>query len=275
MALENAQFIDAMRVFWGAAGPREPAEGALDKALGYPWERPGGSFVLRGEEVELLPGDDAEARDAIVESFTGERHPLLAFGGNAAPTWLAAKFAHFAEEGDRTVLVLSGTLHDFDVGPAASVSPIGYMPATLFASPGTSVPAALVWATPTQVTQLTWSEIPYRLGRLDGARFTLDAGEATVEDLFAYVHRLGSFCIDGSPVALAAVPAAGRTATAMTQQQLLDHVATLVLAPGADAGDLVQAVHDDMAAVNGGLAETVWPAALQLQASWTPYPAAT
>ena len=50
--------------------------------------------------------------------------------------------------------MLTGWLEDFDVGPAASLAPTGYMPATLFASPGTRVRAGIVWATAAQVTQL-------------------------------------------------------------------------------------------------------------------------
>jgi hypothetical protein len=86
---------------------------------------------------------------------------------------LTQKFAHFPDEVDRTALILIGELHDFDVGAAASLAPFGYMPATLFASPGTVVRAAIVWATAAQVTQLTWSEIPYRFGRLDDAHFAM------------------------------------------------------------------------------------------------------
>ena len=83
--------------------------------------------------------------------------------------------------------VASGELHGFDVGPAASVAPYGSMPATLFESRGTAVRAAVLWLTPAQVTQLTWSEVPYRLGRLDTARFTVDEGEAEIDQVLAYI----------------------------------------------------------------------------------------
>ena len=84
----------------------------------------------------------------MVADFAQDRYPLLSFGGNGAPSWLATKFAHFSDEADREALVLTGELHDFDVGVAPTLSPIGYMPAALFASPGTAVRAAVVWATP-------------------------------------------------------------------------------------------------------------------------------
>lgn len=102
----------------------------------------------------------------------------------------------------------------------------------------------------------------------------MDEADLAVADVFAYVHRLGTFCIDGAPVALAAVPATDRTATALTQEELLDLVAPLVLGPDAGWEDLIRAVHEDMAGVTDRLSETVWPTALQLQSGWTPYPTA-
>ena len=59
----------------------------------------------------------------------------------------------------------------------------------------------------------------------------MDEADVGVDGIFAYVHRLGSFCIDGSPIALAAIPAAGRIAPEMTQEQLLDLAACLVIGP--------------------------------------------
>jgi hypothetical protein len=272
LALEHEQFVAYAFALWAALPRRELQPGVFEWALGYPWERPASSYILRGDEVELLDDIVPGQRASTVKAFTADRHPLLSFGGNAAPSWLARKFAHFPAEPDRTVLVLAGELHDFDVGPAASLAPTGYMPATLFASPGTAVRAAVVWATPAQVTQLTWSEIPYWLARLDDARFVMDEADVEVDQIFAYVHRLGSFCIDGAPVALAAIPARSRSARALTQQELLDVAARMVLGADAQAEELVRAIFDDMASVTQRAAETVWRSSRQLQASWTPYP---
>ncbi len=267
------QFKSVARDFWNSAGPREFGPLAFERALGYPWDRPAGSYILRGENVELLDEIDRGKRASIVGDFTKERHPLLSFGGNGAPNWLTEKFAHFPDEEDRTVLVLAGDLHEFDVGAAASLAPVGCMSATLFASPGTVVRAAIVWATLAQVAQLTWSEIPYLLGRLDDAHFAMDEADVGVDGIFAYVHRLGSFCIDGSPIALAAIPAAGRIAPEMTQEQLLDLAACLVMGPDARAEDLVRAIYEDMAGVTKRASESIWTSSQPLEANWTPYPA--
>jgi hypothetical protein len=266
LALADEEFIAYVHNLWNAVGAREFPAGAVERALGYPWERPAAaSYVLRGQQVESLDGTDRGA-------FTADRHPLLAYGGNAAPTWLTAKFAHFPDEADRTVLVLAGELHDFDVGPAASLAPFGYMPATIFASPGTTVRASIVWATAAQVTQLTWSEIPYRLVRLDDAHFVPDEADVLIDEIFAYVHRLGTFCPDGSPVALAAVPAANRIAPALTQEQLLDVAAGMLFGPDARAADLVGTVFADMAGVVSRSSETLWLRSQQLQSTWTAFP---
>jgi hypothetical protein len=273
LALDDEQFVANFRTLSTVWGRREFRRTGLERALAYPWERPAGSYILRGSEVQLLKDVEAAERVSTVEAVVEDRHPLLSYGGNAAPGSLTTKFAHFPDDEDRTVLVLAGELHGFDVGPAASLAPMGYMPATLFASRGTRVRAPIVWATAAQVTQLTWSEIPYRLVRLDDARVILDDVDFEVDECFAYTHRLGSFCIDGSPVALAAIPAVDRTAIALTQAQLLDVAARLVIGPDARAEDLVRAIFEDFAAVTARAAKTVWPRSRRLPSNWTPFPA--
>jgi hypothetical protein len=256
-----------------AWGTREFRRATFEWALGYPFERPAASYILRGADVQLLEDVEPAGRASTVEAFIADRHPLLSYGGNAAPSWLTAKFAHFDDEADRTVLVLTGWLEDLDVGPAAALAPTGYMPATLFASPGTRVRAGIVWSTAAQVTQLTWSESPYRLVRLDDAQFVPDEADVEIDGVFGYLHRLGSFCVDGSPAAMAAVPATDRTAVALTQEELLDIAARLVIGPDARAADLVRAIFEDMGAVTARAAETIWPRSRPLQSRWTPVPA--
>jgi len=274
LALDDERFL---AFFWSvvAAWPRrefDPA--AFEHALGYPWERPPGSFFLSGGDVELLRDVDPARRASAVAAFAEDRHPLLAFGANASPSRLALKFRHFPREADREVLVLSGELHDLDVGAVPSVPLLGYMPGSLFASSGTAVRAAVIWVTPAQVEQLAWSEMTYRLGRLEEARFEADEADVEIDDIFAFVARLGAFCIDGAPVALAAVPAVNRSACALTQAELIDAVARLVLGPDTRAEDLARAACDDLPAVMARAAQAVWPRGRQLSSRWTPYPAA-
>lgn len=274
LALDDEQFTAFIWELLAAWPRREFDPVAFEHALGYPWERPAGSFVLAGEDVHLLRDLDPVRRESTIAAFTEDRHPIVSFGANASPARLSMKFGHFPREKDREVLVLTGELHDHDVGVIPTVPLLGYMPGSLFASPGTAVRAAVVWVTPTQVEQLAWSEMTYRLGRLDDARFDVDDVELEIDDVFAFVARLGAFCVDGAPVALAAVTAERRTAPALTQTELLDAVAGLVLGPDARAEDLTRAACDDLLAVMRRASETVWPRGQQLASRWTPFPAA-
>jgi hypothetical protein len=274
LALDHDEFIAFVRCLAAALGRRTYEPTLLERALAYPWQRPGRSYLLCDGAVGLLAELDPAERRRTVAEFARRRHPLVAFGSNGAPETLAAKFAHFPARADRSVLVLAGDLHGFDVGASASPAVYGAMPAALFASPGTAVRAAVLWLTPNQVTQLTWSEVSYRLGRLVDGHFAVD-GEADVEidGLFAYVSRFGALCIDEAPVALAAIPATGRTAAAMTQAEVLDVAAGLVLGPGARAEQLVRAVFEDLAGVIARAPEALWPAGRALPPEqWTAYP---
>ena len=273
LALDDDEFRALVREMAAAFGGREMTPALLKRALGYPWRRPAGSYVLRAAEVQVLGDLESPEREQVIAEFARERHPILAIGSNAAPGALEIKFAHFEDAADRDVLVLTGALHDFDVGPAATVTLYGSMPAALFSSPGTAVRAALLWVTPAQLTQLTWSELSYRLGRLDQARFEVDEAQIEVEHVLVYVNRFGVLHPDGEPVALAAVPATGRRASALTQEELLSSVARRTFGPDSGAEELVRAVFDDMGALVPRISEHVWPLGRQLAPElWTPYP---
>lgn len=197
-------------------------------------------------------GDAApEERKALLGRFLANRGHrsrvrVLAFGSNAAPETLTQKFAHFPDEEDRTVLVLAGQLNEFDVGAAAQPTLYGSMPATLFPSPGAAARAAVLLVTATQFTQLAWSELTYRLGWLETS-FVADEPEFTLPGALVFISRFGAFCIDGAPVALDFIPASGRSARALTQEELLDVAAEMSIGPGADAERLVRAIFDDAA----------------------------
>lgn len=250
----------------------EPA--VLERAVGYPWARPQGSYRLRGGDVQSLDALSTGERKQVLAEFASEdcgRLPLLAIGSNGAPEALERKFAHFPEESDRAVLALTGRLHDFDVGVSPQPTVYGSMPATLFPSPGTKVCATVLWVTPTQFTQLVWSELSYRLGRLR-TRFDVDELDTSFDEVLVFVSRFGAFCVDNRPAALAAVPASGRTAEALTQEQLLDAVAELALGPGANAEALVRAVFEDTTEVARKVAATVWKESQPFASEhWTPF----
>jgi hypothetical protein len=281
LALDEEGFREYIFAFIAQVPRRACDAKAFAWACAYPWERPAGSYLLTDGEVELLAERDERERERIIERFSSggrdrvSRVPLVAIGSNAAPDALRRKFAHFPEVADRTVLVVTGRLHEFDVGFAAQLALYGAMPATIFPSPGTAVTAALLWVTPAQFTQLTWSELSYRLGRLR-TRFTVDDADEHFDEVLVFVSRWGVFCPDGAPAALAAVPAQRRTAPALTQQQALDRAATLALGDGAHAETLVQAIFSDFAALTAKLAPALHRVAQPFASDrWTPFTAAT
>jgi len=278
LSLDEEGFREYILRFIAQVPSREYDADAFARACAYPWERPVGSYLLTDGKVELLAERDEPERERIIERLSAPdagRVPLVAIGSNAAPKPLRRKFAHFEDVNDRTVLVLTGRLHEFDVGFAAQLAIYGSMPATIFPSPGTAVTAALLWVTPAQFTQLTWSELSYQLGRLR-TRFTVDDADEHFDEVLVFVSRWGAFCPDGAPAALSAVPAEARTATALTQQQALDQAAALAFGDGARAETLVRAIFDDFAALTAKLAPELHHAARPFASErWTPFAGAT
>ena len=237
LRLTDEAFFEAFMGMAGNFPPREWTREGFDRGLRYPWYRPEGSYLLRdGEAVPL---------DGAAPVIGADRVPLLAFGSNVAPKNLAMKLAHHDRPEDREVLVLAGALHELDVVAAASVTLYGAMPATLAASPGTRVRAAVLLVNAVQLTTLTWGEMPYRLGRLEGSPFVSDE-HAELDAPLAFVSRWGAFTPDGEPAPLAAIPAEGRRWRAWTQRELLDRAAAIVFGDG-DAESVTKALAAEFA----------------------------
>lgn len=273
LAMDGGRFEKFLRELAASVPARTFEPESLARAIGYPWARPPGSYRLADGEVELLADLDDEERERLVERFVAGagRLPLLAIGSNAAPEALERKFAHFSEAEDRALLALTGRLHDFDVGVAPQPTIYGSMPATLFPSTGTEMRTTVLWVTPAQFTQLVWSELTYRLGRLQ-TRFDADDGGTSFDEVLVFVSRFGSFCLDGEPVALAAIEAERRTALALTQEELLDAAAVLALGPGAKAETLVRAIYEDMSETFAKVIVTVRKASVPFATElWTPW----
>lgn len=274
LAMDERQFEDYLQALTANFPDRTYEVEFFERAIGYPWARPVGSYLLARSGVQLLadlsPGEHEQALDQFTSDRSG-RLPLLAIGSNAAPETLERKFAHFPDEDDRAVLALAGFLHDFDIGVAAQPTVYGSMPATPFPSSGTEVSATILWVTPNQFTQLTWSELTYRLGKLR-TRFDVNGMDTSFDEVLLFVSRFGTFCADGSPFALAAIPARGRTAAVLTQEQLLDTAAELAIGPDATAESLVRAIFEDLGSITPKIVETVRKASEPFASErWTPF----
>lgn len=273
LSMDDEEFESFVDTLLNSFPRREYEAAALARAVGYPWARPEGSFRLVDGVVDQLEDMGEDERVAVEHEFVSDpgRQPVLAFGANGSPEGLERKFAHFPDVEDRTALVLTGWLYDFDVGVAAQHTFYGPMPATIFPSPGTAVRAALVWVTATQFTQLAWSEMNYRLGKLR-TRFDVDGADEHFEEVLAFVSRFGAFHLGNGPVALGSIPAKGRTAEALTQEAILDAAAELTLGPGANAETLLRAAFDDLGATARKAAGPVRSRSIPFASDrWMPY----
>ena len=202
------------------ARSEQPGE-ILKRALAYPYAAPERSFIQRdGRAVELEEAGFASGAEDL--AATGRR-PLLAYGANAAPEALARKLAPMPAV---PLPVLRAELAGFDVVYSAHVSPYGAVPATLHESPGTVAPVHVAYPTAEQRALLAATEPNYELERLTGIELRLDPnvelGEgAELSEVDAYLSRHGFLSLSGSPLALAAIPASGRSLASADQTTVL------------------------------------------------------
>lgn len=249
-AMSDSEYLLFLTTLLEAIGTRELEDEHYERAIGYPWERPAGSWLVTDDDVEHLGDIGAERREALLSEYLSEsagRIRLLAYGANGSPERLALKFAHLSD-GNRAALVLAGELEGFDVGAAAQPPIFSSMPATLILSPGTAVRVAVLFLTQVQFTALWWTEMSYRVGALSGITLMTDFLDEPVNRVIAFISRFGAFCVDGAPVAMAALSAQNRRSTALTQTEILDAAARLSIGEGAGAHDLIKASFENPAA---------------------------
>lgn len=164
----------------------------------YPGERPASDYLLLGDEVRPLrvdatgwrtPGGPAgELRPVALH----ERSAVVAFGSNAAPAQLIAKFGPVPTG----IPVTRARLHGFALAHSAHVSVPGYLPWVLVDVPGSAVDCAVLWLDDAQRVRLDVTEPNYRLVPVDPNRHPLvfhhpDAVHRTV-GVSAYRGRWGA-----------------------------------------------------------------------------------
>jgi hypothetical protein len=215
-----------------ADDPVPGADDVLDRALRYPFERPGGSFTFH-----VATGTIVTIGRPAPSTIAG-RTPILAVGSNAAPEQLRRKFATDGRTGE--IPVIRVTMRDHDVVHAARISRYGAVPATLARSDGTNVALHITFLDDEQLEVMHGSESV-------GAGYDLDPVAPEVfdspvplrSDVLTYRAVNGPLHVDGEPVALAAVTAGHRRFPVMDQRQALDTVAAML---GTDATTLVTSV---------------------------------
>jgi len=157
----------------------------VERALAYPFEPPGDSYVIEGREPRpVRPGDVRE-----------DRHVVLAYGSNSSTRALLRKFG-----GHLDLPVLKGRLEGFEVVYSSHLSAYGSVPVTLHQAPGASIETFVTLVTDDQLVRLAETEFNYAIRRLDGTRFA--GPEIDVEGPIAFVSRHGALGIEGDPVRL-------------------------------------------------------------------------
>lgn len=131
----------------------------------YPGDRLPFDFRLDGDRVEALPAAADQRTGRLVDELAG-RHAVVAFGSNAAPAQLAAKFG----PAGGTITVTHARLHGFALGHSPHVSIPGYLPWVLVGDPGARVDCALLWLDDRQRAVLDATEPNYHLRPVDPAR---------------------------------------------------------------------------------------------------------
>ena len=228
-----------------AAGGREAAARAA-RALGYPYPRPAGSFLFRPGRPHLgfpcgrwrglagLPALAAQLGAGLgagalagCEAWT----PVLAIGSNASPEQLERKFPG-AEFGGKVVPCVKGHLRGFDVVFAPLISSYGSVTATLeVADPATSVEVFVTFLEESLLERMHATEGAYDLTLLEEVHLELGNGEV-LERIAQYNHQAGTLHVPGpsgaasaaGPVALAEIPATGRTFPALGQREMQELV---------------------------------------------------
>jgi hypothetical protein len=180
----------------------------LARALGYPYAAHHDDFLFRaGEALPLAP-------DHPLDDLT----PVIAVGSNRAPAQLARKFAGM----EVAVPVTRLQARDVDVVHAAHLAGYGSVPATLAASPGTVTELWITWLDRVALERMDATEaVGVNYDRVTVALRWTAAGPRAPGHALLYAARRGLMRLDGSPVALASIPATGRRLPAMHQEEVL------------------------------------------------------
>ena len=210
-------------------------------ATGYPYEFPACSYLFADHARHPLPAD-------ILSELT-ERIPVIACGSNRAPEQLARKFRDWPLP--LRIPVLCAKLNGFDVVYSAHFTRYGALPATLHPAPGPApemvVEIAVQWLTAAELERMDATEgigINYDRHHLTGIDLEIE-GFGMVRTAETYLSRRGPLIEHGTPVALEAIPCAGRAWPALNQHGVLD-LARRRLAPDATLDSFIHAIVTDV-----------------------------
>jgi hypothetical protein len=206
----------------------------VDDPRCYPGQIPGYSYLLVRDAVyPLEAGSPGSLLEALGDSLLRlgvapleHRHPVLFYGSNAAPAQLARKYAY--SSAGVVVPAVLGVAQGLDIVYSSHVSPYGAVPATLIASPGTSLSVHVGLLHDEQVGVLDGTEPNYRRRTLSSHDYpvSLASGEA-LDSSTAYLSRHGALLLDGAPRRVAGVTADGSSLEPATEETILEEVIEL------------------------------------------------
>lgn len=199
----------------------------LAHARAYPFPVPGRSYVFRNGRPHDLTDHGFDR--------TG-RVPVLAAGSNQSHEQLARKYSVLP--GHVEIPVQRAVLQDFDSVYAAHLAGYGSVPSTFFPSPGTRVTTYVLWLDDAQLNRMHETERNYTYDRLDEVCVEVAESGEICTQAHVYTAKVGCLNVAGAPVALAEIPAEGRTLRAMTQAEILTHVRDRLM-PEADLDDFI------------------------------------
>lgn len=221
-----------------AADPQDCA-GLAYVALTYPYERLPGSYLyvdggtypyvaigkhLLDDSTLRLPGGEVmTARKLLTDlglaaEIDRPLKPVVGYGSNPAPSQLARKFAPGSFEGHAVVPVMKGELRDFDVVWTPLFVGYGALPATIAPSPGTTVEVWVTWLDAAAEARMDDSEGTghlYAVVDLPPGSYRFDGPDP--ETLAAYFACAGTLAPGGTALAVAGVPAIGRSFRAVDE----------------------------------------------------------
>jgi len=196
---------------------REPGSYLFVNGAVYPYRRVTGQ-LLDDSTVALPDGTEITVRKLLATFGLGAEAqralvPVIGYGSDPAPSQLRRKFVSSGFHGNAVIPVIKGRLRDYDIVWSPFFVGYGAMPSTISPSSGTDVEIWVTWLDAETVRRMNASEGTgelYAFGSLSGVQADLDGPKPA--ELFVYVACYGALKIDGTILALAPVPAHGRTA---------------------------------------------------------------
>jgi hypothetical protein len=210
----------------------------LHRALTYPYDIPDRSYLF-----DPATGAASFPDEAALLALAQGRTAVLAVGSNGSVSALGRKFP--PDGGYASIPLLRTVVHDHDSAYVALVSRYGSLPATLVSAPGTRATMHVTFLDDLQLEQMHRTEsvpVTYEVVEVVTGSVAAPWAAARAEPVLAYEAVVGPVLHLGRAIALADIPAEGRTLPALTEAEVLALVAARL---GQTVEDLVFGVIDD------------------------------